>query len=41
VVAALRAGKHVVCEKPLTSSLALADAIAAEEKRSSARIMPI
>ena len=34
VVAALRAGKHVVCEKPLTSSLALADAIAAEEKRS-------
>ena len=31
VVAALRAGKHVVCEKPLTSSLALADAIAAEE----------
>ena len=41
VVAALRAGKHVVCEKPLTSSLALADAIAAEEKRSPARIMPI
>jgi predicted dehydrogenase len=41
VVAALRAGKHVVCEKPLTSSLALADAIAEEEKRSSARVMPI
>ena len=30
-----------MCEKPLTSSLALADAIAAEEKRSSARVMPI
>jgi len=41
VVRALRAGKHVVCEKPLTSSLALADAIAAEEKRSRSRVMPI
>jgi predicted dehydrogenase len=41
VVAALRAGKHVVCEKPLTSSLALADAMAEEERRSSARVMPI
>jgi predicted dehydrogenase len=41
VVAALRAGKTVVCEKPLTSSLALADAMAEEEQRSSARVMPI
>jgi predicted dehydrogenase len=41
VTAALRAGKHVICEKPLTSSLALADAMAEAEKRSSARVMPI
>jgi predicted dehydrogenase len=41
IVAALAAGKHVVCEKPLTSSIALVDAIAAAERRSSARVMPI
>jgi predicted dehydrogenase len=41
VTAALRVGKHVVCEKPLTSSLALADAMAEEEQRSLARVMPI
>jgi predicted dehydrogenase len=41
VSAALAAGKHVVCEKPLTSSLALADAIAQAEKRSNGRVMPV
>jgi predicted dehydrogenase len=30
-----------VCEKPLTSSLALADAIVAEEQRARSRVMPV
>jgi predicted dehydrogenase len=38
---ALAAGKHVVCEKPLTSSLALVDAIRELEARSRSRVMPI
>jgi len=41
VVDALTAGKHVICEKPFTSSLQLTDAIIAAEQRSSARVMPI
>lgn len=41
VKAALEAGKHVICEKPFTSSLELVDAIAGLEKKSAARVMPI
>jgi predicted dehydrogenase len=41
VKAALEAGKHVVCEKPFTSSLELVDAISEIEKKSTARVMPI
>jgi predicted dehydrogenase len=40
-IAALKAGKHVICEKPLTSSLALVDDIIATEQASNARLMPI
>ena len=40
-VAALTAGKHVICEKPFTSSLALLDDIRAVEAASRSRIMPI
>lgn len=39
--AALAAGKHVICEKPLTSSLALVDAVIAAERRSKGRVMPV
>lgn len=38
---ALAAGKHVVCEKPFTSSLALTDSIRDLEARSRARVMPV
>ena len=41
IAGALAAGKHVVCEKPLTSSLALVDSIRALEARSRGRAMPI
>lgn len=41
VMAALRAGKHVVCEKPFAASLAEVDAIISEEARSRGRCMPI
>lgn len=41
VMAALRAGKHVVCEKPFAASLAEVDAIIAEQERSRGRCMPI
>ncbi|SFZ80708.1 Predicted dehydrogenase [Devosia enhydra] len=41
VMAALRAGKHVICEKPFTSSLRLTDEIIAEEAKGRARVMPI
>jgi predicted dehydrogenase len=37
----LAAGKHVVCEKPLTSSLALADSIGEAAARSRGRVMPV
>lgn len=39
--AALRAGKHVVCEKPLFGSLAELDAIAALQRESGRQLMPI
>ncbi|MEF2072625.1 Gfo/Idh/MocA family protein [Consotaella aegiceratis] len=38
---ALAAGKHVVCEKPLTASLADTDALIAAEKASGRLLMPI
>jgi predicted dehydrogenase len=41
VKAALEAGKHVICEKPFTSSLELVDAAMQLEKKSTARVMPI
>jgi predicted dehydrogenase len=39
--AVLQAGKHVICEKPLVSSLAEVDALVALEKASGKRLMPI
>lgn len=41
VLAALRAGKNVVCEKPLVGSLEDVDAVMAEEKRSNGKLMPV
>ncbi|MBU6497134.1 MAG: Gfo/Idh/MocA family oxidoreductase [Rhodospirillales bacterium] len=40
-ISVLAAGKHAICEKPFTSSLALLDDIRAAEARSRGRIMPI
>jgi len=41
IVAALRAGKHVICEKPLVGSLKAMDEIMAVEKTAKGRLMPI
>jgi predicted dehydrogenase len=41
IKAVLQAGKHVICEKPLVSSLAEVDALAVIEKASGKRLMPI
>ncbi len=41
VRAAMEAGKHVICEKPFTSSLALMDEVIAAQAGSKARVMPI
>ena len=41
ILAALEAGKHVICEKPLVGSLAEIDEIIAAERASSGRLMPI
>ena len=40
-IAALKAGKHVVCEKPLTDSLAGVDEMARAEAESGRRLMPV
>ncbi len=39
--AGLRAGKHVVCEKPLVPSLAVCDELARIEREARGRLMPI
>jgi predicted dehydrogenase len=41
IVAALRAGKHVICEKPLVGSLAQIDEVMAEEKHARGKLMPV
>ena len=41
VMAALRAGKHVICEKPLVGSLAQVDEVIAEEAKSKGLLMPV
>ncbi|MDB5562495.1 MAG: oxidoreductase [Hyphomicrobiales bacterium] len=41
VMAGLRAGKHVVCEKPLVGSLSQIDEVIAQEKISRGTLMPI
>lgn len=41
VMAGLKAGKHVVCEKPLVGSLSEVDEVIAEEKRSKGKLMPV
>ncbi len=41
VRAAMASGKHVICEKPFTSSLALMDDVIRAQATSSARVMPI
>jgi predicted dehydrogenase len=40
-MAAMDAGKHVICEKPFVHSLAAADRIIAHQQTVSARVMPI
>lgn len=41
ILAALAAGKHVTCEKPLVGSLAEVDEVMAAEKKAKGRLMPV
>lgn len=41
VMAALKAGKHVICEKPLVGSLSQVDEVMAQEKISKGLLMPV
>ena len=41
ILAALKAGKHVICEKPLVGSLAEIDEIVAAEQAAFGRLMPV
>ena len=41
VMAALKAGKHVICEKPLVGSLQQVDDVIAQEKISKGKLMPV
>jgi predicted dehydrogenase len=41
ILAALEAGKHVICEKPLVGSLAQIDEVQAVEKRAKGKLMPV
>jgi predicted dehydrogenase len=41
VMAALKAGKHVICEKPLVGSLSQVDEVMAQEKISKGMLMPV
>lgn len=41
VMAALKAGKHVICEKPLVGSLEQVDAVMEQEKVSAGKLMPV
>ena len=41
IVAALDAGKHVICEKPLVGSLAQIDEVIAAEKSAKGKLMPV
>src|SRR5271166_3067646 len=41
ILAALAAGKQVVCEKPLAGSVAEVDRVIAAEARSAGRVMPV
>lgn len=41
VLAALKTGKHVICEKPLVGSLAEIDTVMAQERLSTGKLMPV
>ncbi|HVY52330.1 MAG TPA: Gfo/Idh/MocA family oxidoreductase [Devosia sp.] len=41
IMAALAAGKHVICEKPLVGSLQQIDEVIAAERRAKGRLMPV
>jgi predicted dehydrogenase len=41
ILAALAAGKHVICEKPLVGSLAEVDEVIAAEKKAKGKLMPV
>jgi predicted dehydrogenase len=41
IIAALRAAKHVICEKPLVGSLKEVDEVIAEEAKSKGKLMPV